>query len=227
MSNGNANSPAQQSGGPAGYLARPASGKGPAVLVLHAWWGLNATIRSLCDQLAALGFVAYAPDLYHGELATTIEEAERLAGQLDSNAERANVEIHQAVDALWTYVEEPAQGISVIGFSLGAYYALQLSGADPERVAAVVLFYGTGDGDFEQAAASYLGHFAENDPYEPAESVAWLEDALKSANRSVTFFRYAGVGHWFFEPDRVDAYDQAAAALAWERTVAFLKGESA
>lgn len=205
-----------------GYLATPRSGKGPGVLVLHAWWGLNGALRDVCDRLAALGFVAYAPDLYHGQLATTIEEAESLGRKLDLDAERAKADTRAAVNRLWDYVGDRTKGISVIGFSLGAYYALQLSGADPERVRAVVLFYGTGDGDFNRAKATYMGHFAGSDPYEPAESVDWLENTLKSSNRPATFYRYEGVGHWFFEPDRVDAYNEAAASLAWERTVAFL-----
>jgi carboxymethylenebutenolidase len=210
---------------PTGYLATPPAGKGPGVLVLHAWWGLNKTISDVCDQLAALGFVAYAPDLYHAQLATTIEEAERLSQQLGLDMELAKADISEAVNKLWAYVEDRSQGISVVGFSLGAYYALQLSATDPERVRAVVLFYGTGDGDFYRATARYLGHFAESDPYEPAESVDWLENTLKSAHRPTTFYRYAGVGYWFFEPDRVDAYNEAAAVLAWERTIAFLEGD--
>ena len=111
----------------------------------------------------------------------------------------------------------------MIGFSLGAYYALQLSVDDPERVRAVALFYGTGDGDFSRAKATYLGHFAGVDPYEPAAEVDGLESKLKSAGRPVTFYRYEGLGHWFFERDRPDAYNEAASRLAWDRTVAFLR----
>ena len=146
----------------AGYLVSPLSGKGPGVLVLHPWWGLNDTIKGVCDRLGKLGFVAYAPDLYHGELATTIADAEKLAHNLDD--ERAIADTQTAVNRLLESGADPAKGISVIGFSLGAYYALQLSGADPERVRAVVLFYGTGDGDFQKSQATYLAHFAENDP---------------------------------------------------------------
>lgn len=206
-----------------GYLALPSAGTGPGVLVLHAWWGLTDVIQDVCDRLAALGFVAYAPDLYHGQLATTIPEAERLGKELDQNADRAQAETRAAVDMLLAYTGDQSRGIGVVGFSLGAAYALQLSGAAPEQVRAVVLFYGAAGGDFVRAQATYLGHFAENDPYEPAESVAWLADALTSAGRSATFYRYDGVGHWFFEPDRVDAYNETAATLAWERTVAFLR----
>lgn len=205
-----------------GYLALPLAGKGPGVLVLHAWWGLNGVIKDVCDRFAKLGYVAYAPDLYGGQLATTIEEAEQLSSQLNMDVQQAKVHTQEAVNKLLQHVEDPTIGIGVVGFSLGAYYALQLSGDDPEHVRAVVLFYGAGDGDFDRARATYMGHFAENDPYEPAESVNWLEGALKSAGRTATFYGYEGVGHWFFEPDRVEAYNEAAAQLAWERTVDFL-----
>lgn len=206
-----------------GYLAVPRSGQGPGVLVLHAWWGLNDTIRQVCQRLADAGFVAYAPDLYHGRVAQTIAAAERLSSELEANSEAAKDEVATAVHALWEKAHPRAQGIGVVGFSLGAYYALQLSGSDPERVRAVALFYGCGDGDFAQARATYLGHFAENDPYEPAENVAWLEKELQANGRTATFYHYKGVGHWFCEPDRVDAYDETAATLAWERTLSFLR----
>ena len=115
------------------------------------------------------------------------------------------------------------RGLAVIGFSLGAYYALDLAAADPEHIRSVVLFYGTGGGDFSSSKAAYLGHFAENDEFEPQANVDELEESLKRAGRPVTFYRYPGTGHWFFEPDRPQAYNPAAASLAWDRTLAFLK----
>ena len=69
----------------------------------------------------------------------------------------------------------------------------------------------------------YLGHFAENDEYEPPEYADKLEEELKHVGRPVTFYRYSNTKHWFFEPDRVNEYDAAAASLAWDRTLAFLK----
>ena len=87
----------------------------------------------------------------------------------------------------------------------------------------MVTFYGTGPSDFSKAQAAYQGHFAEHDPFESAESVDALEQNLRAAGRLVDFYRYPGTGHWFFEPDRTDAYNPDAAALAWERTLAFLK----
>jgi carboxymethylenebutenolidase len=207
---------------PTGYLARPASGTGPGILVLHAWWGLNDTLKDVCDRLAGEGYVAYAPDLFNGRIAQTIAEAEQLSSQADSQSEAIFANIAAAVDHLWDRVQSRDRGLGLVGFSFGAYYALQLSASDPERVRAVVLFYGCGDGDFDKAQATYLGHFATNDPYESAENVDWLENELRENGRSATFYRYEGVGHWFFEPDRPDAYDETAANLAWERTLTFL-----
>jgi carboxymethylenebutenolidase len=208
---------------PEGYLALPPAEEGPGVLVLHAWWGLSEAIKDLCDRLAGEGFVAYAPDLYHGKLASTIQEAETLRDQLDLEEARAHTEVAEALDYISARAQPAEGGIGVVAFSLGAYFALQLSGNDPERVGAVVLFYGSGGGDFSRAKAAYLGHFAENDPYEPPEAVDWLEGALRSAGRPATFYRYPGVGHWFFEHDRPEAYNPVAASLAWDRTLAFLR----
>ncbi len=114
------------------------------------------------------------------------------------------------------------KNIAVVGFSLGASYALALADADPRRISAVVVFYGTRPGDYNRSRAVYLGHFAEKDEFEPLSEVDALEDALRQAGRLVTFYRYAGAGHWFFEPDRTQAFDAAAADLAWDRTLAFL-----
>ncbi|RIK37433.1 MAG: dienelactone hydrolase family protein [Chloroflexi bacterium] len=213
---------------PDGYLALPPAGKGPGVLVLHAWWGLNGAIKAFCERLAEAGFVAFAPDLYHGQVADTIAGAEILGSALDANHLQAKSEVAAAMRFLNELAGQNGAkgrpGLAVIGFSLGAYYALDLSVAEPEQIRAVVLFYGTGPGDFSRSQAVYLGHFAEEDEYEPQANVDELEADLRLAGRPVTFYRYPGAGHWFFEPDRADAYNEAAANLAWERTLAFLQG---
>jgi carboxymethylenebutenolidase len=211
---------------PEGFLAVPPTGKGSGVLVLHAWWGLNDTIKAFCTQLAESGFVAFAPDLYHGKVADNITDAEVLGSALDSNFLQAKAEIAEATTFLSERVGQAGQNLAVIAFSLGVYYALDLAAADPEQIRSVVIFYGTGDGDYSNSRAAYLGHFAENDEFEPQSNVDNLEESLRRAGRPVTFYRYPGTGHWFFEPDRSDAYDQAAAALAWERTLSFLKRSS-
>lgn len=203
-----------------GYLALPSNGAGPGVLVLHAWWGLNDFFRQLCDRLAAEGFVALAPDLYGGKIAETVDEAERLLQESDSASMQS-----AALGAIAYLRQLPAvrgAGLGEIGFSMGGYWALLLSTLAPEQVAAAVLFYGNGEGDFTKARAAYQGHFAESDPWEPDEGVRALETALHAAGRAVTFYTYPGAGHWFFESNRPDAYHPEASALAWERTIAFL-----
>lgn len=206
---------------PVGFLAVPHAGEGAGVLVLHAWWGLNEAAKSFCTRLAESGFTAFAPDLYHGRVADTIEGAEALAKALDGA--RAKREIDAAAASLEARAPGAGGGLAVVGFSLGAYFALDLSARDPERVRSVVVFYGTGPDDFSDSKADYLGHFAESDPFEPRASVDGLEAALRRAGRPVTIHHYPATGHWFFEPDRPDAFDPAAAALAWDRTLAFLR----
>jgi carboxymethylenebutenolidase len=205
---------------PDGFLSVSTPGRSGGVLVLHPWWGLNDTVKTFCTWLSDAGFTAFAPDLYHGRLATTIPEAERLSSALD--VEKARADIAAAAHFLSKKAATGAHKLAVIGFSLGAYFALDLSTADPERIGAVVVFYGTGPADYTKSRAAYLGHFAEADPYEPPEMVDGLESALKAAGRPVTFYRYPGTGHWFFEPDRADAYNPSAADLAWQRTLDFL-----
>jgi carboxymethylenebutenolidase len=211
---------------PQGFLAVPPTGKDGGVLVLHAWWGLNDTIKAFCTRLADSGFVAFAPDLYHGKVADTIPDAEALGKALDANFLQARAEIAEATRFLNERVGQAGRLLAVIGFSLGVYYALDLAAADPEHIRSVVIFYGTGDGDYSSSRAAYLGHFAENDQFEPQSNVDNLEGSLRRAGRPFTFYRYTGTGHWFFEPDRSQAYNQAAASLAWDRTLTFLKRSS-
>lgn len=206
---------------PDGYLAVPPSGKGSAVLVLHSWWGLNDATRAFCRRLAESGFVVFAPDLYHGKVADTIAGASTLSTAL--NASQAKADIAEAARFLTERAGQAGRGLAVVGFSMGANYALDLSVTNPD-IHSVVVFYGTGgEGDYGSSRAAYLGHFAETDEFEPQSGVDMLEAALQRAGRPVNFYRYPGTGHWFFEPDRADAFNQEAANLAWERTLAFLR----
>lgn len=202
-----------------GYEAVPASGSGPGVLVLHAWWGLNDFFKGFCDRLAAEGFVVVAPDLWGGTVATTVEEAERLIGH---ESESMFQTVADALDHLAAHPAVRSEALGVVGFSMGAAWALTLASAR-EQLAAAVIFYGTYIVDFTTARAAFQGHFAPGDPWEPDEGVAQLEAAMGEAGREVQLHRYPGTGHWFFEADRPDAYDAAAAELAWERTVSFLR----
>lgn len=202
------------------YVAVPERGSGPGVLVLHAWWGLTPVFKDVCDRLARAGFVAIAPDLYGGLMTDTIEEAERLVNAAEGEATR--VLVLNAAAALRNHPAVRGNRIAAIGFSMGAAWALDLSLQRPDEIAAVTVFYGTWERDYSGARAAYLGHFAADDPYEPREAMQGTEAALRAVGRAVTFYHYPGTKHWFFEPNRPE-YDQAAATLAWDRTLAFLR----
>jgi carboxymethylenebutenolidase len=203
------------------YLARPAGGSGPGVLVLHAWWGLTPVFTRICDDLAARGYVALAPSLFsRGATADTIPDAEALRDAQDEEAVVRPVLLASAALLRSLPGVSPAP-LAVIGFSLGAYWAFHLSQVQPEDVGAVVVFYGAGEGDFRETRAAYLGHFAEQDPYEDLGYVRDLEQQIRDAGRDVAFHVYPETRHWFVEPNRPE-YDPDAAALAWERTRAFL-----
>ena len=209
------------------YLAVPEGGTGPGVLVLHAWWGLTPVFTGICDRLAAAGYVALAPDLYANEAtAETIAEAEVLVAVHDSASAETEAVALAAIDRLRELPSVGGDRIAVIGFSLGAWWALHLSQERPDAIGAVVTVYGTSDGDFGTAKANYLGHFAENDEFEPLEAVRELEASIREAGHEVTFHIYPGTGHWFVEPNRPDAYNATAADLMWERTLAFLNDQT-
>jgi carboxymethylenebutenolidase len=209
---------ANQPGAP-WYLARPASGMGTGVLVLHAWWGLTPFFRQLCDRLAAEGFVALEPDLYHGGTAETIEEAKKLRGKLKGAV--AAQEISQAAEHLRAV--SGRERIGVIGFSLGGYWALWLADQPSSPVAATVAFYATRNGDYTQSRSAFQFHLAETDEYVAASGVKKMQKALKAAGKEAEFYTYPGTTHWFFESDRPDAYDAQAASQAWTRTLDFLR----
>jgi carboxymethylenebutenolidase len=205
-----------------GYLAVPDSGSGPGVLVLHAWWGLNDFFRGLCDRLAAEGFVALAPDLLGGQVATTPEDAERQLGEASPD-ELAHL-TRASLATLRSLPSTPDGPVGVIGFSMGASMALWVSAREPDLVSATTVFYGAQDIDFAESKSAYLGHFTAegDDPWVDEDSVVLLEAELRLDDLDATFHRYPGTRHWFFETDRPE-HDPEAAELAWQRTLAFLR----
>jgi len=206
------------------YLALPPCGKGPGILVLHAWWGLKPFFKQLCDRLAEQGFVALAPDLYHGPVATTINEAQALFDAAEGQLMRDTV--MEAIEFLLTHPARSGEKVGAVGFSMGAGFALFAATQVPEQFGAVVAFYGAGEADFSKMQAKYLGHFSEVDEWEPIKWVNWMADAMKTAGVDTNIYFYPGVAHWFVEDDRPE-YDPAAAELAWKRTFDFIKKELA
>ena len=209
-----------------GFLSVPSTGKGQGVLVLHAWWGLNGTIKSICNRLAAAGFTAFAPDLYHGQVTDQIAEAETLSSALFAKLDQARTDLAEATTFLLELTDQGDENLAVLGFSLGAFFALDLTVTAPKCYRSAGIYYGTRPGTYNESQAAYLGHFAETDEFEPPTAVDNLEKALKQAGRQVNFYRYKNAGHWFAEPDRSEAYIPAAAQQAWDRTLAFLSNSA-
>lgn len=197
------------------YFASPEN-DGPGVLVLHAWWGLNRFFRELCDRLAEQGFVALAPDLRDGQIAKTIDEAKELMEK--SNGQFISQTVFTAKDHLCKIAKGK---IGVIGFSMGAAWAFNLASDVPEQIGAAVLFYGNEDVDVTKITARVMGHFSEDDEWEPDEWVDKKFGEMKAAGVDARRHTYPGVAHWFMESDRPE-YNSAAAQLAWDRTIEFL-----
>lgn len=200
------------------YVAGDARPGSAGVVVFHPWWGLNDDVLAYAERLAAAKFVVAAPDMFGGEVATTIEGAERLARGADEEA--INAIALATVDRLSERLA-PAAKLAAVGFSFGAHWAMW-SPSQRDQVVVSVLYYGTTGDALRATSVPVLGHFAETDPYESDEWVAEFERELRAASRDVVIHKYPGTGHWFAEPSR-DAWRPEAADLAFERTVAFLR----
>jgi carboxymethylenebutenolidase len=209
-----------------GYMALPDMRAGPGVLLLHAWWGLTLFFRAVCERLANEGFVALAPDLYHGATAATPTEAKQLRFGL--NDEQANREMEGALRCLQSQPSVSGTRVGVVGFSMGGYLALRLARRVGDALGAAVIFYATEGGSFETAQTPVLGHFAAGDGcWAGARAMASLEERLHGAGCETAFHVYPDTQHAFFEQDRPEAYHAQAADLAWRRTIAFLRAHLA
>ena len=203
-----------------GYLALPAQSDAPGVIVLHAWWGLNSIFKDLCDRLASEGFATFAPDVNSGHVAQTIDEAKQIMSESDD--QRKFDIVTAAPDFLRNQPGVRKEPLSVIGFSMGAAWALVLAGARPEDIRKIVMFYGAGEAEYAKLKVDVLGHFAEKDEWEDEKYINAMHEDMKAAGLKTEFNVYPGTSHWFFENDRPE-YDPQASDLAWRRTLEFLR----
>lgn len=214
-----------EDGGFAAYVATPASGQGPGVVVLQEWWGLVPQIRDVCDRLARAGFVALAPDLYRGESTTDPDEAGRLMMEL--KIERAGRDLVAAVEALRREPATSGSKIGCIGFCMGGQLALYAACLE-SSISAVVDCYGIHPKvslDLTSCRAKVLGVFAENDEFISAADVQRLDEALRTAGVAGNLLTYVGVQHAFLNDARPDVYDAETAAEAWRDIESFLDAE--
>jgi carboxymethylenebutenolidase len=204
-----------------GYLATPASGKGPGVIVIQEWWGLVGHIKSVCDRFAAAGFSALAPDLYHGQTASEPDAAGKLFMAL--NIERAEKDLAGAAKYLAGHSSTPRLG--AVGFCMGGQLAL-FAGCTNASVAAVVDFYGIHPNvkpDYARLNGPVLGLFAEKDAFVTPQTAREVEAAIRKAGKPVEIHIYPGVDHGFFNDERADVYNKPAAEDAWRRTLDLFK----
>jgi carboxymethylenebutenolidase len=215
-----------------GYLATPTSGTGRALLVIQEWWGLVPQIKRVCDRLAQEGFVALAPDLYHGEHAehTEMDKANELMQSLPPD--RAARDMAGAIDYLLGHQAVQGNAVGVIGFCMGGMLALMIAALQSDKVAVAVPFYGAPLGDmapdWSGLTASVQGHFAENDDFFPPGPVKELEKELQGMGKDVEFIVYPNTGHAFGnEENALGTHDAAATETAWGRALAFLRSKLA
>ena len=207
-----------------GHLAVPKSGKGPGVIVIQEWWGLVPHITQLADRFAAEGFVALAPDLYHGRCTTDPSEAGRLMMGLD--VPQVAQDLRGAVDFLRARSECSSKKVGTVGFCLGGQLALYAACVHPDVVGACVDFYGVHPNvkpDYSRLGGPVLGLFAEKDAFVTPQTAREVEAAIKKAGKPVEIHIYPGVDHGFFNDERPDVYNKAAAEDAWRRTLDLFK----
>jgi carboxymethylenebutenolidase len=198
-------------------IVLPPGGKGPGVLVAHPWWGLNQTIRDYAAALAREGFVVGLADLFGGETTTQIDAAE---GLIRKHWDKAGQGIEDALRELGAHNAVTSPQLGAIGFSFGGFHLLASLGKELP-LAGLVTYYATHP--LPTTHAPVLAHFAANDDFESAEDVAAMTAALKAAGSPNMTEVYPGTKHWFAEANRPE-YAEAAARLAFERTVGFLRG---
>jgi len=205
-----------------GYLAQPAAGEGlgRGVVVIQEWWGLVDHVKRVADRFAKAGFAALAPDLYHGTVTRSPDEAGKLLMAL--NISQAEQDLRGAVGHLKQLTGKP---VGVVGFCMGGALSLFAACENGADIGACVVYYGGHpkvEYAFDKLKAPVLGHWAEDDAFANA-NVPRFEAELKQRGQPYEFHSYAGTQHAFFNDDRPEVYQREAAEKSWERTVAFFK----
>ncbi|MBV9101113.1 MAG: dienelactone hydrolase family protein [Candidatus Dormibacteraeota bacterium] len=212
----------------AGYLALPQSGRGPGVVVIQEWWGLVGHVKDVCERFAGEGFVALAPDLYHGKSASLKEPD--TAGKLLMEMELDGAARDMLGAARWLAADERVAGdrVGIIGFCMGgalALYAASLA----DVFGAVVTYYPylarteAARPDFSRIKGAVQGHVGDQDHAYTREQIEAVEEQIRGGGADVEFHWYPGADHAFFNDDRPEVHRPDQAQQAWDRTLAFLR----
>lgn len=205
-----------------GYLSLPDK-PGPGLLVIQEWWGLVDHIKDLADRFAREGFVALAPDLYHGDMTKSPDKAGKMLMAL--NIGEAAKDMRGAAKYLLGLDEVQPKKVGAMGFCMGGQLALFAATEFPQQISAGVDFYGIHPNaqiDPAKLEVPILAHFARRDQTVPEETARGLIESIESAGGSIEAHFY-DADHAFFNDTRPEVYDRDAASLAWTRTLEFLR----
>lgn len=205
----------------AAYLGIPQKTPAPAVILFHEWWGLNDQIKAVAQEFTEQGYVSLAVDLMDGETAIYRNDAKRLMGRVGRTE---TLELSKKW-LQWLKSHPAVNGkLATIGWCFGGGWAL--SAATVEPVDATVVYYGRVNhptSELRHLTGPVMGHFATHDMWINRDMVTLFElGMLKAGKRSISHWYRAG--HAFANPTR-GRYDDKNAALAWRRTLAFLRKE--
>ena len=207
-----------------GYLAKPSgAGPWPAVIVIQEWWGLDAQTKSIADRFAAIGYLAFAPDLYHGELAE-LGDGDTAMKLVQKYASGAPAELQTLYDALKIHPECTGK-VGSVGFCFGGRMSLVLGISRP--LDAICTFYGGGMQQiFDQLGAikcPVLGLFGDKDVSIPVGTVEQFDKLLGQLGLEHEVIVYPNSGHAFFRDSDPQVYKPEASKDAWERVTKFFK----
>lgn len=207
-----------------GYIAMP-EGRGPfpGVIVIQEWWGLEEHIKDVARRVAAEGFVALAPDLYHGQVATEPDEARKLvmAMQMDQAMKdiQGGINYIKSLSTVWP------KKVGVVGFCLGGSLTLRAALASSD-VGAAAPFYAGGveqiTAEVDKIKAPVFAAFGADDGSIPLDKVEAFAQELKEKGKDAEVKVYEGAPHSFFNDTR-DSYREAAAQDAWAKTIALFR----
>jgi carboxymethylenebutenolidase len=209
-----------------GYLSLPKNSQGPAVIVIQEWWGLVGHITDIVDRFARAGFVAFAPDLYHGQAAAEPDTAKKLMMELE--LESAGKEIVNSAHYLLSLPETSSHTVSTVGFCMGGSLSIWSGTLDSAIDRCVAFYPGSSWERHAPIWSNYSGkramiHCAEGDGTSAAPGIQEAIKEISSAGGEIDVFDYPGTQHAFFNNDRPEVYDSKSADLAWTRTLDFLK----
>jgi carboxymethylenebutenolidase len=206
-----------------GYLVEPEkAGKYPALIVIQEWWGLNDWVKEQTQKLAEQGYVALAPDLYRGKVATNPGEAHELMRGMPQD--RAVADLNGAFAYLSAKNNVDPVRIGSMGWCMGGGLSLQLAIHQP-KLAACVVNYGalpTDPTDIAQIYAPVLGNFGADDHGITPDDVHAFEKSMGKHGRLVSIKIYDGAGHGFMNENNQSAYRPEATTEAWKRVMEFL-----